>query len=567
MCLGTFRHALDPRREDGIALVLALAVIVFFSITAVTAVTMSTSTQSTANRSAAGQTAGALAEAGINTAEGVLNSGSTNAASPTLLGCSVSAQNVNNSAVPCTDLTISTSLGRASFHGLYAQGTGNIGTWTITATGSMPSPNGGGTTVNRSTTATVTITGGGQANNISVWNYVYSTAPQGGGCEVDLNGDHTTIEVPMYVTGDLCLSGDHSEIVEDKKSGGQAVDLRVGGTLSITGNHATVGCPTSGPGHGPGPGPDDCGDGPGKDSTPLTSGYVAGGCISDPPPASNSTPHPCTTADSYYVSQVDTPLTASAPVTDFPNWYLNASPGPKHVCDTHLTPAPNLTATKNVFDNDTTMNATNTMFNLTPNGAGATDYNCVTSTGSLSWNHTTHVLKIGGTIFFDGDVYVSDPPGPADAMYQGKGTIYVNGQLSFNSNGKPGPGGEGGLRAACADPHGNLHQCDMNGDLNGPNHWDPNTNMVVFAVNKPSGIAIDLGTDHSEFQGDLLCTPGSTASLAGDHTQLEGGIICGKFTFGNHTEIFPMPTITNLPPGAPLPPNAAGSISPPIYIS
>ena len=65
-CLSLLSRRLDPRREDGVALIVALAVLVFFSVTTVTAVSMMQSTQSTASASSAQQNAYELAEAGIN---------------------------------------------------------------------------------------------------------------------------------------------------------------------------------------------------------------------------------------------------------------------------------------------------------------------------------------------------------------------------------------------------------------------------------------------------------------------------------------------------------------------
>src|SRR5581483_9961194 len=103
------------------------------------------------------------------------------ASAPTLLGCTA---NGSASTTPCTPITGSASGGSYSFSGMYAGGT-----WTISSTGSVPNPNGGGVlNVTRSVSATATVSGGGQGNNIAVWNYLYSTAPQGSGCEVDISG-------------------------------------------------------------------------------------------------------------------------------------------------------------------------------------------------------------------------------------------------------------------------------------------------------------------------------------------------------------------------------------------
>jgi hypothetical protein len=86
---------------------------------------------------------------------------------------------------------------------MYTQGAGNTGTWTITSSGAVPYQNGSGA-LTRTTSATTTITGGG-------------------------------------LTGNLCISGNHAAIVQDTANGGQAVDIRVGGTLTINSNGASVG--------------------------------------------------------------------------------------------------------------------------------------------------------------------------------------------------------------------------------------------------------------------------------------------------------------------------------------
>jgi Tfp pilus assembly protein PilX len=518
--MGSIRRALDPRAEDGIALVLALMVLVVFSITTVAAVTMANSTTSSAASGNAQQNAYALAEAGVNSAEAILNANNTNASSPTLLGCSVSGVNVNNSAAPCTDLSVATSFGTAYFHGMYSQGTGSTGTWTITSSGQVPYQNAAGT-LNRLTTATATVTGGGQSNNISVWNYMYSTAAPGPGCQLDLNGNHQIVDVPLYITGNLCVSGVGASVTQNTAGGGQAVDIRVTGTLSITGSGgASVG----------------------SSSTPLTSGYVGGGCTT----VSGGPYHQCTTADGYYVSQTDTPITAVPPTLDFASYYTNASIGPNSTCNAGLTPTPNLMTTlPHAFDNDATMNGTNTAFDLAPT---TFDYNCVTSTGTLDWNHTTHQLTISGSIFFDGPLNVSD----SAAYYHGRGTIYANGLVTIN----------GSLRAGCpASPAAATGQCAFNT----AGQWNPVQDMLIIASNKSNAMAFDLSGNHGEFQGDMICPSTSTANLAGVHTALEGGIICGSFTFGNHTTIYPLPTITNLPPGAPVPPNSPATIGSPTY--
>src|SRR5579872_3106553 len=292
---------LDVAREDGIALVLALGFIVVLSITTATAMSYTAGAQRISSTSNAGQVAYALAEAGVNNAEAVLNQINNNASSPTLLGCSANGQ---VSAAPCTDLTLTGAGGTAAYHGMYSVN-GNTGIWTITSTGTATNPN-GAASIKRTISAVVSITGGGQSNNISVWNYVYSTAPQGSGCEVTISGTNVVVDVPMFITGDLCLNGTNSGVVQNTADGGQLVDLRVVGTVTFGGANSTVGTST----------------------THLYSGIAQGGCIT----SGNPTPHTCSTTDHWYVDHADSPVSATAPTTDFTNWYNNASPGPKNGC-------------------------------------------------------------------------------------------------------------------------------------------------------------------------------------------------------------------------------------------
>ena len=509
------------RHEDGFALAIALGIMLVLAILVASAISFTSSSSRSSRLDASQNTAQVLAEAGISAATSILNH-AANAVAPTILGCSVSGQNASNSATPCTDLSVASGAGTSYFHGIYTQN-GNSGTWVITAYGDVLNPT-GAADVTKTMTASVLVTGGGQSNNIAVWNYVYSTAPQGNGCELDLTGNNVVVDVPVYVTGDLCLSGNNVAITENTANGGQPIDVRVGGKVVISGNNATVG----------------------SNNKPITSGYSAQGCSA----TFNGAPHPCTTNDRWYVTNTDSPLVATPPTTDFPGYYTNASPGPSSLCDVSLTPSPNLTAAGNqpqAFDNDATMNGTNAQFNLTP----ASDYNCVTATGQLSWNHTTHILTVAGTIFFDGNIQSTD----GSARYHGLGTLYVNGKFSLSGN-------NASLRAGCpSSPAAPTHQCAFG---NSSPEWNPSKDLLLIVTNVANGTSVDMSGNNVAFQGGLMCTPTSTANLSGNNVILEGGIICGKFSWGNNPIIYPLPTITTLPPGAPLPPNAAATIGSPV---
>lgn len=496
------------RGEEGIALVMALGITVVLIIFVASMISFTSENGRNARTSNSRLSAQQSAEAGLAAAVSIINH-AANVASPTLLGCSASGA---NSALPCTDIAISGPSGTAYVHGLYTQN-GSNGSWAITSYGSVTNPT-GGSALKKSMTATVAITGGGQANNISIWNYVYSTAPQGAGCEVDLSGTNVVIDVPLYVTGDLCLSGTNAKIVDNTAFGGQPVDVRVKGTLTISGTNATVGTAAN----------------------KITSGIVEGGC--------GSPPHSCTTSDRWFVNTTDAPITATPPVADFTNWYANASPGPKSPCGAS-TPSPVLAASS--FDSDTTMNGTTPTFDLT----GSSSYNCVTSTGQLSWNKTTKVLTIGGTIFFDGNVVSSN----SAAMYHGLATLYVNGTFSLS-------GTNASLRAGCpASPSTPTAQCPFSDTGTG---WNPNTDMLLVVASKTGGTAVSFTGTNNEYQGGVYCDSTSTFDMSGTNTKIEGPVTCGKFKFFTNNKILPMPLLNVFPPNAPLPPNAPATVGQPV---
>ena len=501
------------REESGIALVMALSITVVLIIFVSSMISYTSQGSRNSNVSRSRLTAQTISESGIATAASIINKAAS-ATDPTLLGCTASGI---NSVLPCTDIAIAVPGGTAYVHGLYSQ-VGNAGTWTISSYGSVVNPT-GSANLTKSVTATMSIVGGGQSNNISVWNYVYSTSPNGGGCEVDQTGNGAVIDVPIFVTGDLCLSADGSAIKENLANGGQKIDVRVLGKLVMSAPTATVG----------------------TSSAYVTSGLISGGCTT----STGGTGHTCTTADKYYVTTTDSAITASPPTVDFTGWYQNASPGPKHACNTGT-----LAASK--FDSNTTMDGTTPVFDLTP----STSYTCTTTAGgALSWDSTTKVLTIAGTIFFDGNVVSSSTA----AKYHGKATIYVNGTFTMSAS-------SASLRAGCpASPATITKACAF---ASTAKEWDPNLdNLIIATAAKNNSNAIALTGNGVNVQAEFLCDSTSTANLQGDTLQHEGAFICGKFLWGQNIQLMPLPSITQLPPGAPLPPNAPATIGVPVITS
>ncbi len=214
-------------------------------------------------------------------------------------------------------------------------------------------------------------------------------------------------------------------------------------------------------------------------------------------------------------------------------WYTVSSPGPLNPCTTS-------TGTPPTFDNDTTMNdSVLTTFNLTP----STSYSCTTPQGQLSYNATTQVLTIAGTVFIDGNVTMTTS-GNTPVTYTGTGSggactnngdcqsvLYASGDISVNSE------------KLCAVVSGN--NCDWN-------NWNPNKKILIFASNGPNGITV--GPSQTSFQGGLYATNTVTT---GQGALTEGPLVSGTKVVslgqqfgGTFPPITILPLSIQQPPGA-----------------
>jgi hypothetical protein len=220
---------------------------------------------------------------------------------------------------------------------------------------------------------------------------------------------------------------------------------------------------------------------------------------------------PCTAVDNVFASTITTsPSGLSKPQIDMAFWYTNAKPGPKQSCTTAVGTPP-------VFDNDSTYNKSlpvdDAWSEVTPT---TRSYTCQVRDaqsnllGELSWNHTTHVLTIFGTIFLDGDFRFDD--NGQVVHYQGRGIIYAARDIEFDE-------------LVCAGGSGTTSCVTQAG---GMSNWDPSANMMTV-----------LAGDDSEFdQGSSSDQPASTPSgLQGiiyavddctvhENFHLSGPIIC-----------------------------------------
>jgi hypothetical protein len=234
--------------------------------------------------------------------------------------------------------------------------------------------------------------------------------------------------------------------------------------------------------------------------TPVDSADIAGHCTL----AANPAHQPCSSADNVFADEITLiPPDLTKPTIDMAYWYQNAKPGPMNNCTGGG-------SFPGGFDNNTTYNNSRTGSDeITPTG---TSYTCQWKDagnnliGEISWNHTTHVLKVKGTIFVDGDFRFDDDGQLVN--YQGRAIIYAAGNIEFDE-------------IVCAGGDGN-----DNCITNGMDDWDPTQNMLIIlsgydseydqggtqSQSEPSGFqgivyAKDDCTIHENFHtsGPLIC--------------------------------------------------------------
>jgi hypothetical protein len=222
--------------------------------------------------------------------------------------------------------------------------------------------------------------------------------------------------------------------------------------------------------------------------------------------------------------------------------YTAADPGPTHPC------ASGGLASSN-FDNDGVQNGTNASFELLP--AGST-YTCISqnggaTTGQLTWNGTSttwngvpaKTLVINGRVFFDGNLTIS-----SSGTYTGTGVIDAAGTITFNGN----------STTLCATSPCNTAAGAWQGTSG-------NTSMLTLVALASNTTSISFTNNSQTFQGSLWAQPSSTTTFVKNGVTIEGPISIGKFdnTF-NNASFIPLPVITNMPVGAPLPPNTGATV-------
>jgi Tfp pilus assembly protein PilX len=571
--------------ERGIALVMALGILVVCAIMLTTVVVYTSSGQRTASFSKARMTAFDAADAGMNNAYAVLNLPTNNSLLQSILP-PCHTPNPDTSTPGTTNPTWMTSSSNLTAQSTWNKNVyGNATTywcgdldrygaqWFLRSVGSVTNPTGAGATtrtLNSKVTIQPTLT---QPKNNPVWDYLYA-GHTGSACDQTLN-NNISGSSRMYVAGNLCLSP-NVNLAQSK--------VIVGGNLDLA-NNSSVGANTS--------------------LSTRVETQVGNNCRygTNSPPWVTCTGNQDANhiysklADGTTIGVNHVPDVIAPPAADFATWYQNAIPGPAQSCTTASGPTPTFDTNYPTRDNSVT-----TAFDLTP----ATSYTCrvgrgasttlaaaitssqttitvssasgfptsgtfririddedmtvtggqgtttwtvtrgVNSTtaashvisqavnqddagtsGELSWDATTKSLTVNGTIFIDGSATISDG---AVNTYNGQATLYLSG--TFYSNG-----------SLCAAVSGST--CNFAG-------WQPDKEMLMIVANGSGGQvnpgdSIQIANNFS-YQGGLYAT---NAVEFGNNVNVDGPIVGSQIVLSNNLTTNAFPFITTVPVGMP----------------
>jgi hypothetical protein len=341
---------------------------------------------------------------------------------------------------------------------------------------------------------TVTVTSTNTVNDYGSWGFgTFSSGQATGSCyTISGNGG---ISEPVYTPGNLCIAG--NGFIHQNTSGN--VTLYVKGTLSTSSNSFA-----------------------GTSTSKLTSATV-GACTSGGSAvicSSGASSH--LYANTYFSSGG----TINKPTVSLASVYASADPGPNHPCS--VAAGSTASSTWPTFDTNTTRD--NSVAS-TASPFTSTSYTCKTATGgNISWNATTHVFTITGTVFIDGNLNFSSQT----VVYSGRGNIYYNGTVSMSGN---------GTSYIC--PAAN---CPTDGS------WNMATNLLLMGAGNQGSIPTTCGYSWSMTGNAILQGAGWANGCIQEagNGGIEGPAVADGYSIsGNGTYYQPLGSNT-LPPGAPV---------------
>jgi hypothetical protein len=304
----------------------------------------------------------------------------------------------------------------------------------------------------------------------------------------------------------------------------------------------------------------------GSAASPIERADIGGTCKLNAGTAGT----PCTNAHRVYATTIaGAPPTLVKPQIDLDWWWANAKPGPKHPCTEAGNTFPN------TFDNDAASttapnNSVAGSAEITPMGSS---YTCQVKengvlVGEISWNNTTHVLKVQGTIYIDGDMRFDD--NGQIVHYQGRAIIYASDDIEFDER-------------VCAGGSGTTNCAASSATMSA---WTPSTDLLTILAGDLSTsqpccpIQENAEFDHStqgtnSSQGDDPAAPGAFQGIVyakgncqvHEFFKLSGPVICNQIQIDQGIEstfpVFsPFPALGSLVDGQIyLNPDNAGTFS------
>jgi hypothetical protein len=338
--------------------------------------------------------------------------------------------------------------------------------WTLTSVGTVANPTGGG-----SLTRTVSARFLAGAPMVDPWNYVFTDQP---GCTYVQNT--VTVSAPFYTKGDLCMKNTAAVV-------GPRVHVYGGIQLENTGRVGTAPSDSSDPEVG----------------TRLGCRFGASGGFDLSCPDTGYAVYRRSFTN-------DVPNLTKPP---FDTGKRNtAKPGPMQGCTYSTGIVPSFTSTG--------------LIDLMPGSS----YTCQVwegthLAGELSWDNTTKVLTVAGTIWFDGELKMQNTQ---HGTYDGRAVIYFAQKATIENQ-----------AWLCA-----VAGCPTTG-------WDPSSDLLVLVSGAPDTPAFVIQND-AKFQGALYVVGGFQLNNA---ATMHGPVITSALDLINNGLPAGWPEPLTLPSGVP----------------
>jgi hypothetical protein len=175
--------------------------------------------------------------------------------------------------------------------------------------------------------------------------------------------------------------------------------------------------------------------------------------------------------------------------------------------------------------------------------------------GEISWNNATHVLKVFGTIYIDGDMRFDD--NGQIVHYQGRAIIYASDDIEFDE--RVCAGGSG--LTNCAASVATMSSWNPSTDLLTILAGNKDTNQLVLENGPPVVYQQNAEFDHSTQggntgQGDDPAQPGAFQGIVyakgncqiHEFFKISGPVICNQIQINDGIEQGVFPTFSAFPP-------------------